>query len=277
MRICEPELPELGDDASFVVYADQLLLAGDPRGELIHLDHALAQRRTHELVAARKALLARHPAIVPGRARQLDWHLGFVRVLGVDDVRSLAGLLAHPSLRFVERLIVSTHRITDAELDHIAAVLPAHVISLALGVPWSAHPSQTQTLQIDALARHPLLELEVRLPVELTRALPTVRSLITSVSSERPFPTRLEHLPKLDRVMLFGDAMPIDLRPLLAAPLVDFGSVYVPIDAATIERLAAMPSLKRLRLWNAGLANLPALRSRFAHLEHLDLMDDLAP
>lgn len=73
-----------GDDQPRAVYADLLQSHGDPRGELITIDLALARARRPELVARKAALLAEHGAIWwPIPVERVEVRRGFVeRVAG---------------------------------------------------------------------------------------------------------------------------------------------------------------------------------------------------
>ncbi|MFP2906112.1 WGR domain-containing protein [Pyxidicoccus sp. 3LFB2] len=111
----------------YLVYGDWLQSVGDPRGELIAVQHALPQAkgaRAKVLMEREVALLQQHRDTLLGAplssmCRSLwltvQWHLGFIRSarLGVssygDDPEfqfdeTLAMLLAHPSARFLQEL-----------------------------------------------------------------------------------------------------------------------------------------------------------------------------
>jgi uncharacterized protein (TIGR02996 family) len=103
------------DLGGYLVYADWLQQHGEPRGELIVVQHALASAPHDAALRAREAtLFAEHgdrllgPLALVGDAR-IDWHCGFVRALDLGTSLStitpelLEALLAHPSLRFVHR------------------------------------------------------------------------------------------------------------------------------------------------------------------------------
>lgn len=112
------------DPAAYLVYADWLQQHGEPRGELIVVQRALAGApRDAALLAREAALFAEHGERLLGPLAlladaKLVWYCGFVRVL---DLRAslaeagpaslaeagpapLAALLGHPSLQFVHRL-----------------------------------------------------------------------------------------------------------------------------------------------------------------------------
>src|ERR1051326_6499348 len=75
------------DPAGYLVYADWLQQHGEPRGELIVIQHALVKTpRDRELRARQTALFGEHsdrlrgPLMLVEHAK-VDWHLGFVRGL----------------------------------------------------------------------------------------------------------------------------------------------------------------------------------------------------
>ncbi len=85
-------LDDPADDQARLVYADALLAAGDPRGELITVEHELAQRPNVELANRRLQLLRDHartwwPELMP---RQLRTRLGFVEGVAASE----AGVIA---------------------------------------------------------------------------------------------------------------------------------------------------------------------------------------
>ncbi|MCX5744377.1 MAG: TIGR02996 domain-containing protein, partial [Proteobacteria bacterium] len=75
------------DDARYLVLADALTVAGDPHGELIMLQHALARNPDREVLRAEQAARrAAWPAAGPCRARicEATWRLGFLETLVLD-------------------------------------------------------------------------------------------------------------------------------------------------------------------------------------------------
>jgi uncharacterized protein (TIGR02996 family) len=93
------------DDAMRLVYADALLAAGDPRGELIIVQHRLRDRKDVSLRARERDLIT---MLAPGgAATELLWRLGFIEsaTLGVMTEHgplpaigeSLDVVLTHPS------------------------------------------------------------------------------------------------------------------------------------------------------------------------------------
>jgi uncharacterized protein (TIGR02996 family) len=112
------------DPQPFLVYADWLQSIGDPRGELIVLQHRGARHEADELIAAHRERLlgpfaaftadaATRPADQP-RILELEWQLGFVHAAHIGWVAwtgepaeaagQLRALLELPSCRFLKHL-----------------------------------------------------------------------------------------------------------------------------------------------------------------------------
>jgi uncharacterized protein (TIGR02996 family) len=117
-----PEAPD-----GYLVYGDWLQSQGDPRGELIALQHAQLQAKGAEATALKRkvaALLKKHQDLLLGTrlstmlgepTLKVEWHLGFIRSArvaveeyGADPEfhidETLSMLLAHPSARFIQEL-----------------------------------------------------------------------------------------------------------------------------------------------------------------------------
>jgi uncharacterized protein (TIGR02996 family) len=118
---------------AYLVYGDWLQRQGDPRGELIALQHAALQASGDEAANLKKQI-ARHlksfkDALLGDLADALDeeelkveWHLGFIRTARVgqkdyDSDRDIAELvkelLAHPSARFIRGLTIGMAHFDD--------------------------------------------------------------------------------------------------------------------------------------------------------------------
>lgn len=107
-----------GSDDDFLVWGDRLAQRGDPRGELIHVQHALAAKpKDRKLRAAQAALFAKHPELAPSAKsrkvnillrQKLTWRLGYIDTARVDRVTPdvFAALIDHPSAQFLRRLEV---------------------------------------------------------------------------------------------------------------------------------------------------------------------------
>ncbi len=150
----------------YLVYADWLQQQGDPRGELITVQHALAKKggKDKKLATQAEAILAEHAATLLGpladKQQTMDrdktpcfgWELGFIKrarlafdfyadqprgIVDLGDV--LRDLLAHPSGQFLRELTIGLKRHDpDAEyqsvLDALAkAKTPPPLVKLHVG------------------------------------------------------------------------------------------------------------------------------------------------
>ena len=107
-----------GSDDEFLVHGDQLAQCGDPRGELIHIQHALAARpKDRKLRAAQAKLFADHSELSPPAKprkvnllfrQKLMWRLGYIDAARIERMMpdSFAALIDHHSARFLRRLEV---------------------------------------------------------------------------------------------------------------------------------------------------------------------------
>ncbi len=111
---------------AYLVYADWLQSQGDPRGELIALQHAASQASGAEATELKKkanALIKKHQSLLYGELvdavkeeeLKAEWHLGFIRSARVgqkdyDSERDIGELtqelLALPSARFIRGLTI---------------------------------------------------------------------------------------------------------------------------------------------------------------------------
>ncbi|WP_223631836.1 WGR domain-containing protein [Corallococcus sp. EGB] len=126
------------DVKGYLAYADWLQGEGDPRAELIRLQHSAMDVPADKAAATRKKVakfIEEHAGeflgeslaeAVSDRTLKLEWHLGYIREarLGQVDYDStadipelLAELLAHPSARFLSRLTLGMASF-DGENDY---------------------------------------------------------------------------------------------------------------------------------------------------------------
>ncbi|HEU0033161.1 MAG TPA: hypothetical protein VFQ53_21155 [Kofleriaceae bacterium] len=123
-RNAEPQLA-LDSDDELLVHADALIEAGDPRGELAHLQHQRSRGDTAKLRTAEAKHLKQHAAALLGPVApdHVTWRLGYFDRVRIDrgGADAIAEVLAHPSARLVRTLEVAT--------DH--AELPAAILELA--------------------------------------------------------------------------------------------------------------------------------------------------
>lgn len=124
------------EPGGYLVLADWLQQRGEPRGELIVVQHALAAAPRDPALRAREAaLFADHadrllgPLAHLGDAR-IDWHCGFVRSLDLglrlaDPALELAPLFAHASLQLLHRFagVAGAETALAALADHAPPTL----------------------------------------------------------------------------------------------------------------------------------------------------------
>ncbi|MFP2906114.1 WGR domain-containing protein [Pyxidicoccus sp. 3LFB2] len=118
---------------AYLVYGDWLQRQGDPRGELIALQHAAMQASGEEATKLKKqvsALLKKRKGALLGdladataeEELKVEWHLGFIRTARVgqkdyDSDRDIGELvkelLAHPSAKFLQGLTIGMAHFDD--------------------------------------------------------------------------------------------------------------------------------------------------------------------
>ncbi len=172
------ELMDRPTDDDYLVYADAASLAGDPRGELITIQHALANHllddtQRAELRARELEILEDHDALWGFDMRSvfhdgIAWHNGFICSARVDDcglaqdsrtidhdfsiTEALELLLGHPSSLLLESLVLATDRASGwssndndpsavgvRELALIERYRPYRLRSLTINDRWSTH------------------------------------------------------------------------------------------------------------------------------------------
>lgn len=136
------------DEQRYLTYADWLQQQGDPRGELITVQHLLAQKKlpTTERVIKDRPIAAR--AELEARERELleehdhlsfdvegieaQWSLGFIETAKleldtVDEWRdALTALFAHPSARLLRKLVVSSYEATAPFDEAVTSLATEH-------------------------------------------------------------------------------------------------------------------------------------------------------
>jgi len=131
------------DTQAWLVYADELAQAGDPRGELAVVQHQLVHARTDEQLRARERELKARclPGLdIDALDPALKWYCGHVIAIwlgerslpGPGRVATLTTLLNAPCSRFVQEIILDNRAPKYGEL--LARSLPA-LRSLSLGGP----------------------------------------------------------------------------------------------------------------------------------------------
>jgi uncharacterized protein (TIGR02996 family) len=136
----EAKLAADPDDATYLVYGDWLQARGDPRGELVHVQHAMRaggdpatflayKQHDVELRAAHANAWLGEAVAASAYRMKLDWRLGFVETARVDVATNaseialaplVTALLASPAGCLVRTLIVRAN-----VPDEFAGVLDA--------------------------------------------------------------------------------------------------------------------------------------------------------
>jgi uncharacterized protein (TIGR02996 family) len=104
-----------GDDAAFLVHADRLIERGDPRGELIQIQHRLeAHPEDARLRDTERALIAAHAEqlLGPLAKQRVHWKLGYLERVAFQeaDPAVVDEVMAHECARFLRRLEISAGR-----------------------------------------------------------------------------------------------------------------------------------------------------------------------
>jgi uncharacterized protein (TIGR02996 family) len=250
------------DPSVYAVYGDWLQAQGDPRGELVSVQAALAStrdtKRFMELKQTESRLLAKvtEQLATNGKAVNLTWRFGFVHQLELlDESLSLKSLLQHPALRFVQgiRLAVPVDD-QSAILEELIASAPPLLNRLEL------HRGAFHNLRAFQKAFPALEHLVIdRIAIEgfdpsVLLAWTELRTLeLTTITSEA-LATTLQTAPwkKLRRVFLrvhgtAQHAVLIDhLAPVLALPELKHIGVTMFVDGV-MRTISARPNLSTLQ------------------------------
>lgn len=287
-------------DDGYLVYADWLQGQGDPRGELIALQHAQRQAQGAEATRLKRKVAALYKenqgallgagltSMLGEKSLTLAWHLGFIRGARVaasdrdadpdfDIVEVLTMLLRQPSARFLQDLTLGLpDRDGDAGYNDVVKVItkwaPTTLKTLFIGDFVFPDESEISWVTLGNLA--PML-----------KALPQLTALRLRGGDAR---LGTLEFPELRRFTLESGGLP---RPAIQAiasakwPKLEqlevwFGSEEHggrgrPSDVQPILDAAGLPNLKHLGLCNAafsqGLATVLPKAKVLKQLESLDL------
>src|SRR4051812_38110376 len=125
------------DEAAFLVYADALLERGNPHGELIRVQHALA--RTPDDVTLKARDLELRAQVLPELAvlgGGMHWTLGFPRAVslfwvGDENFGALAAVLRSRLCRFIESVTLSDYVTGERVVDLLASLPHLEEVSLS--------------------------------------------------------------------------------------------------------------------------------------------------
>jgi|GEM_PF-1125627 uncharacterized protein (TIGR02996 family) len=263
----KPLLANPDDEAAYVAYGDWLREQGDPRGELIKVQHQLITDDDADLWEEEEELLDMHAERLIGPRLALysgpfkaEWHLGYLRSvsLGLDEDSwddglvlndLLGGLLNHSSAHFLQHLTLGWSPTADDfdEIDYQPVVdllmdrKPSNTLrSLFVGDCWP--------------------EAEI--------------SWIRLGDISKLYPT----FPKLRRLELLGNDLTLGAMSL--PNLCRLGLYSGELQVKNIESLeaASLPQLEHLELWLGNAKReevMPSLR-RLLSPKHLPALKVLA-
>lgn len=284
-----------GDAAAWSVYGDWLTEQGDPRGELVALQIALARCPDPQLAAKERTVFARHKRRFYGdlaleRAEhelpELTWRNGFFHTASVV-LADLEELLGHESARFLDKLVVRSYAV-----DEVLAILarrppPAtlRTVELVAGYVPSGSSQQHAVDVAALLARCPrLTRLLIRTPaIVLGAGGSQLRELALDCGSLRcTDPGALAAHHALERLDLGVERItgPDPLAALFAHPpprLVALSFQQYGRGSAIVQALAKSPlaaTLEELALVSCEVSNRAAMQlcsDAFARLARVDL------
>jgi uncharacterized protein (TIGR02996 family) len=280
-------IAEAPDDVQArIVFGDWLEAAGDPRGELVQIQ---ARRLSHpddlQLAHREAVFLRRYNSYLLGPLAEYDstrptFRFGFIDELEVDP-RAFVEAHAHPSLRFLRKLVV---RGSVEDLIALAGQLPPRLTSLALRGLHERDPVSLHEVlrNADALEELACDGMTAGLDLAVLRA-PRLRSLqltYHAVTGE----TWRAALPALERLSLgcylereATSALDVLVRPPPHLTALHLSGNYA---AQWIRRLVEAPLLNQLSELDLSGAHLDRLqtllgrhREQFEHLRRIDLRD----
>jgi uncharacterized protein (TIGR02996 family) len=298
------DAPDVIDDLDArLVYADELQLRGDPMGELIAVQHALAHHRAGMLPAQQRRLERRVHALLddhhdalfgslaayarrPSRATptrpalEVTWRSGFADEIRIQRVPKIllhdlyTQLRKLPMFRFTTKLVVGSPTLPSPYLEQgsyrqlLSAIAndgaPAHLRTIVLGdIPLS------QRVSLDIGDLRPVVAHSTSLEeLELKRGMGILGPLVSERLRRLVFDNIAEPLRDLTRSTLPA------LRELVL--LSGYGTVLLGLLAKS-QMLGSLQSLtlRRCHLQDPDLEIIRSESARFAHLTRLDLRDNM--
>ena len=241
------------DEATWLVYADHLIEAGDPRGELAAIQRAHASAPSRDLAVAEAQVIRKHGKALLGRFAEspgytIGWHHGHARSLRVAEPYGskpppgivVAEMLKQPAARFLRDIHIAPYSFPGA-VDHNK-------------VPYE-YSLRREAKIIDAIAAAPRLALRSLIfgPPEIgaTVALDDEgRDALSHLGGDFGKLDRLwPAVSGLERILFSGGWM--DLGTPALTELRDFELRQSNLRAVNLASLTAaqMPKLERLSLW----------------------------
>lgn len=298
------DAPDVIDDLDArLVYADELQQKGDPLGELIAVQHALAHHRAALLPTEQRRLERRVHALLdenhdalfgplaafvrrPSRATpvrpalEVTWRSGFADEIRMQRVPKIAlhdlyaQLRRLPLVRFTTKLVIGSPTLPSPYLEQgsyrqlLGAIgndgTPAHLEKLVLGdIPLS----QRVSLDIGDL-RPVVANCHSLEELELKRGMGILGPLVSESLRRLHFDNIAEPLRELTRSTLPA------LREL--AVLNGYGTVLLGllVKSPLLDQLQSL-TLRRCTLQDPDLEVIRNESARFAHLTRLDLRDNM--
>lgn len=280
------------DEAAWLVYADHLIEAGDPRGELAAIQRTHASAPTRDLAVAEAQVIRKHATALLGRFAEspgytIGWHHGHARSLHIAEPYGskpppgivVAEMLKQPAMRFLREIHVAPYSFPAAG-DHNK-------------VPYQYSLERVGRI-ITAIAAAPRLALR-----SLTFG---VREIGATAALHEEGRDALSHfggdfgkidrlwpaVPRLERILFSGGWM--DLGAISLPELRDFELRQSSLRRINLDSLSAahLPKLERLSLWcgahdnhlpdalhDYSPAELKQVIDRFPHLRSLGLVSTM--
>lgn len=276
-------------DAQRLVYADHLLEHGDPRGELIVVQCALAQQASPELAARAAALIAAHGARwrdeLGLREEDGAFERGFVEHVALPAVRAAATIerLARSPLRTLTvRVDLSRN---DDEIAHIARALSralprtlrVYMVDYSSGWQMPAHDDTVTLEALDAGRPGKGLTVEIAEPAAPHHIADIMAAMLRHHADIAALELVLWPRDRVELDDVFAILRGVGPRPALRRFAIRFddfsGREWLRwIAQLRIDTLAALyPGLEELSLSVAELACAPGATLSFPSLRSLEL------
>jgi uncharacterized protein (TIGR02996 family) len=290
------ELEDPDDEPQLLAHAKWLTQQGDPRGELIVVQHALASSPEDTSLRELEARLLADKRVAPfaqSTGRSIVWNNGFVDAAHLGETSGLVRLLPHPAARFLRTLWLRG----DARLVKLLDDGPPlpHLHTLVLQIHGDVTLDlrkyrRLAVLELEAhvarLARIPDLE---RLYIRTQASSPIAAQAIARMPAQRLVELELGFDDRIDadtagqlcarvdvtalRIIRLPNCDGTFLHTLLEAPFahqletLDLTSTWVnsTIASMLVERRGRLPALQQLYIDPNDVANEPALAAAYGH------------
>ncbi|HEY0985394.1 MAG TPA: TIGR02996 domain-containing protein [Kofleriaceae bacterium] len=272
---------DIDDAGAYLVYADWLQTRGDPRGELIVVQHALETARGPawaRLKIRERELLTAHgehllgPGAAPRYWRHFDWRRGFVDRMHAEFVLDEGEqLIGHPSLALVRAL-------GNVEFSRIQEVAPPLLDELAVEYETPRVVLARGALRHVALLGYAWASLGVAVPDDAALATSRLETLVFGAGAALLRDLASCQFPALRTVRTSCDD-DADAEAIAAFVL---STPYAELDlelsgsdddasATVLDDVAVRRRVRALRLDDPTIAVLQRLRTQLRRLEALEL------